>query len=111
MFRFQREKDYALYDIDNYYLNQQDFSNIKSNCLTVSLENNAYASIKDGNIYIDNKKIANKSEIRTKLKGEHNLKNIMFALVVAYIYKLDLSKAIESIEKFEPLKHRMELNI
>lgn len=53
-----------------------------------------------GIIDVDNLKI--------NVEGVHNLKNIMFALLVINILKLDVSKTINSISNFGPLEHRME---
>jgi len=43
-----------------------------------------------------------------KLKGMHNINNIMFVLAVCDIMNLDFEKAIMTIQNFEPLEHRME---
>ena len=106
--RYQRENDYAIYDADNSFLQKYDFSSFKGRKNTVSLLNEASIYLKDETIYIDKKELFNRSKIKTKLQGEHNLKNIMFALYVASIYGLDMNKALSSIEKFQPLEHRME---
>lgn len=107
--KHQDEDDYAIYDADNYYLQQQDFKSVKSNILTVSMNNKASIYMDEKNdIYINDSFILNKDRIITKLIGDHNLKNIMFALLVANIYNLDLDKTLESIKNFEPLEHRME---
>ena len=107
--KYQDADDYALYDLDNRYLRQRNFDSIKSNLLTVSLNEKASIYLNnDGDIYINDKLLFNKSKIITKLKGEHNLKNIMFALLTASIYNLDMDKALESIKKFTPLEHRIE---
>ena len=109
IFKYQDKDDYAIYDADNYYLQQQDFSNIKSNILKVSVNDKTSIYMDNkGDIYIDNTFIINKDKIVTELKGEHNLKNIMFGLLVAHIYNLDLNKTLESIKNFKPLEHRME---
>lgn len=107
--RFQDVDDYGIYDGDNYYLNQQDFGAIKSQLFTVSLKDKASIYMENnGDIYINGKRLLNRSAIVTKLKGNHNLKNILFALLVANIYHLDLKKALETIKNFKPLEHRME---
>ena len=106
--KFQNNDDYAIYDLDNYYLNMQDFDSINSNKLTVSLKNQATIySVSDG-IYLNDKFLVNRSDIKTELIGEHNIKNIMFVLLIASLYNLDISKTLKSIEKFKPLEHRME---
>ena len=43
-----------------------------------------------------------------KLKGKHNLNNIMFVLALSEILKLDINKTIEKIKSFKGLEHRLE---
>jgi UDP-N-acetylmuramoylalanine--D-glutamate ligase len=108
--RFQDGEDYGIYDKDCYYLDKQDFSKIKSNILTVSLKDKASIYMKDnGDIFINGEFLLNRDQIVTELKGDHNLKNILFALMVADIYHLNLDKALDTIKNFKPLEHRMEL--
>ena len=47
--------------------------------------------------------------IERKLKGMHNLHNILFVLAICDILHLNFDTAIETIQHFEPLEHRMEL--
>lgn len=105
--RYQDNDDYAIYDADNYYLSKQDFSKIKSNKLTVST-NKGTIYLDDDKIYLNDQFLLNKNDIKTNLIGEHNLKNIMFVILISQLYKLDLNKVLESIKKFKPLSHRME---
>ena len=105
--KYLSDNDYGIIDIDNEAL-QYQFHFIKDNVLTVSLEKEASAYLKDDIIHLGNEFIK-KDDIITSLQGSHNLKNIMFALLVAKIYGLDLHKAVESIKEFKPLEHRMEL--
>ena len=107
IFRFQNKNDYALYDNDNYYLQKQNFNEIKSTKLTISLEN-GYTYLNQNNIYLNNKLLLNRNDIKCELKGDHNLKNIMFVLTVASLYNLDLNKTLDSIKNFKPLEHRLE---
>lgn len=106
--KYQDEDDYAIYDLDNHYLKGQNFDNIKSKLLSVSLKDKASIYLKDGDIYIDDNFLLNRKEIVTSLIGDHNLKNIMFALLVSSIYGLDLNKTLQTIKNFKPLEHRME---
>ena len=105
--RYQDNDDYAIYDADNYYLSKQDFNKIKSNKLTVST-NKGTIYLDDDKIYLNDQFLLNKNDIKTNLIGEHNLKNIMFVILISQLYKLDLNKVLESIKKFKPLSHRME---
>ena len=108
MVDYLTDDDYGIIDLDNEALKNQMSVVNKENILTVSLNEEANAYIKDNTIYIGNE-VIKKEDVITSLQGEHNLKNIMFALLVAKIYKLDLNLALESIKKFKPLEHRMEL--
>ena len=105
---YQEEGDYAIYDLDNKYLKMQDFNNIKSILLTVSTKNEASIYLNQNKIYLTNKFLIAKDDIKTTLKGEHNIKNIMFTLLVASLYKLDLEKTLDTISEFKGLEHRME---
>ena len=105
--RYQDNDDYAIYDADNYYLSKQDFSKIKSNKLTVST-NKGTIYLDDDKIYLNDQFLLNKNDNKTNLIGEHNLKNIMFVILISQLYKLDLNKVLESIKNFKPLSHRME---
>lgn len=49
-----------------------------------------------------------KSKIETKLKGEHNLSNILVCLTIAVILGLDVDECIKAIASFNGLPHRME---
>ena len=108
MFRHQKSSDYAIYDLDNYYLSVQDFSNVFSKKLTVSIEREANIYLKDDSIYLNGQFFVNRNDIKTYLLGDHNLKNIMFVLLVASLFNLDIDKALNTISNFKGLEHRME---
>ena len=59
-------------------------------------------------IVLNGEILYNKNNKRN-LIGDHNLSNIMFTLVVSKILDLDIKKVINSIEKFKPLEHGIEL--
>ena len=104
----QDSSDYGIYDADNYYLSVQDFSKVKSKLLKFSLENKTDIYLKDNAIYLEGKKYLDLKDLKTNLKGEHNIKNIMIVLLVASLYNLDLKKTLKTIKEFKPLEHRME---
>lgn len=47
-------------------------------------------------------------KLNLKIKGQHNIQNAMFALIVADILNIDILKAIETIKNFKGLPHRLE---
>ena len=106
--KYQDSDDFGIIDIDNEYLKKQNYDAIKSQLLGVSFEKKTNIYLEDNNIYLNDKLLINRDNMITNLMGDHNLKNIMFALLVASIYQLDMEKALETIKEFKPLEHRME---
>lgn len=111
IFKYQTNKDYAIYSDDNLYLNNKmkEFD-IKSNKYNVRFDmDNVFGnSVRtDGkHIYINGEDVYTDGD--RKLIGEHNLKNIMFVLTISKILGLDLDKARSVILNFVGLKYRME---
>lgn len=104
MFKYQDNNDYGIYTSQNSTLNEYvSKGDYKSNLINIIEK----ITIEDDNIIYDNDKIYNINDERYLL-GSHNLSNIMFALVVSKILKLDMSKVRNSINTFEPLEHRIE---
>lgn len=109
MFLKQSENDYGIYDSDNEtivrWLNNME---VKSKLYSVSVLDDADISFKEGNVYQDGKLLIQEENIKRNILGMHNLKNIMFALEVVKILKLDFSLALKTISSFVGLEHRME---
>ena len=86
--------------------------NIKSNRIFFSIltevANGFY--LKNGDIFSCfsgiKEKYCNIDEI--PIKGEHNIKNILALLCVAYILEIPVSDVLKSLGSFQPLHHRME---
>lgn len=113
IYKFQKKSDYFLYNPDNIMLNEAVKQNIiNSKAIEVSYNNNVKneqtAIIKKDNYIMVNGKKLYDCRCKRKLLGNHNLNNIMFALGISEILKLDLNKTINTINNFEPLPHRME---
>lgn len=106
IFKNQKGADYFIYNLDNEIL-QKLVKSPKPKAYGVSLKENGDICIKNNYVYFKEKPIYNIKSPR-KLLGEYNLNNIMFALGVSQILKLDLDKTIKSIQNFEPLHHRLE---
>ena len=107
IFKYQNGNDYLIYNIDND--NSLKFvKNTKAITYKVSFNSDkADVYLKDDKVYVKNKMVYSKDEPR-KLLGDYNLNNIMYALTVSEILKLDLDKTIRSINEFETLPHRLE---
>lgn len=102
IFKYQTKEDYALYTSENDNIKKYivDINGIKKD---IALE----FKFEGNNIYYDNKIVYKKNNKRI-LKGDHNLKNILFIIQVSLLLNLDIEKTIESISTFKPLEHRME---
>lgn len=112
IFKYQNQNDIAIFNLDNKeimnnknFFKENDFAITMDNKINNKTKNTVY--IKDSYIYCNNKKMYNIKDSR-KLKGNHNLNNIMFVLAVADILKLDTDKVQKSINEFNPLEHRLE---
>lgn len=112
IFKFQSKKDFAIFNLDNENMNNTEVK-YKINDYAITLKNNINLKtrntiyIKENTVFFNNKALYDINQIR-KLKGEHNLNNIMFLLAVNNILKLDLSETIKTINNFNPLEHRLE---
>lgn len=69
---------------------------------------------KPADVWTDGEKIAlfgkeiSRGDIRTKLRGRHNLYNIAAALAAAVTAGAELGECLKSLECFEGLEHRLE---
>lgn len=109
IFKYQDKYDTGIYAYDNNTLKKYvDNNNYKCDMISVSMHDNTNVHIKDNFIYYKNKKLYDITSKRN-LIGDCNLENIMFALAVAEIYYLPLDIVIDTINKFKPLSHRLEL--
>ncbi len=110
IFRYQTEKDIALYCADNEVLRRK----IKENHFlgrqyTFGCDNIASTDVylKENLVYYRHE-ILYDSKSPRNLLGKHNLKNIMVVLWISKLLNYDLEQAMVSIKNFQPLEHRME---
>jgi len=101
IFKNLTPKDFAVVNLD------KDIHPLNE-CLTVTYSYNHIADVfvKNGAIYLHNEKIVNLNEI--KLKGKHNIYNIMCAICFAYIYKVKPKKIRNILINLNPEHYRME---
>ena len=112
IFKFQQENDIAIFNLDNENMRKKKYQYKKTDyAVTIDgninniTENTVY--LKDEYIWINDKKVYNIHDKR-KLKGNHNLNDIMFVLAVSKILNLNLENTLKSISEFNPLEHRLE---
>lgn len=108
IFKYQKNNDCFLYNIDNDMLNKF-VKETHTTTYKISLSGKKSANVYlNGNyIFLNDKKIYDINEKRNLL-GDYNLNNIMFALTVSEILNLDINKTAKSINEFKTLEHRLE---
>ena len=106
--KYQNEEDYLIYSMDNEtLLNYVSNMDIKSKKISVSLNCSSDIKLVGNKVYY-NDTLLYIDDNKRKLLGNHNLENIMFALGVAKILNLDIPDAVNTINSFSPIEHRME---
>ena len=109
IFKYQTEKDYLIYNIDNPDVVRK-VVDLKSTGITISLDeknSDSLVYIKDDTIYVKDTPAMRLDE-EINLIGLHNKNDIMFVLAVSDILGLDLNSSLKGIRDFRPLEHRIE---
>lgn len=101
IFKNLKSNNYAVINLDKDIVSLND-------CITVTYSYNHMADVyvKNGAIYLHNQKIALINEL--KLKGKHNIYNVMCAICFAYIYKIKPNKIRDVIINISAEKYRIE---
>ena len=108
MFKYQDESDIGIYDGQNEYLiNLVNKNNYKSKLYNFKVNEKSDIYIENNKIYYNNEMIYDGNQERN-LIGSHNLKNIMVDLLITKLLNLDIEKATNTINEFNPLEHRLE---
>ena len=109
MFKYQDENDIGIYDGQNKYLiDLVSKNNYKSKLYKFMVDEESDIYVKDNMIYYEDEVIYDGNSKRN-LIGTHNLKNIMVVLLISKLLNLDINKAIDVINSFKPLEHRLEM--
>lgn len=109
MFKYQDENDIGIYDGQNKYLiDLVSKNNYKSKLYKFTEDEESDIYVKDNIVYYDGSIIYD-GNTKRNLIGAHNLKNIMVVLLISKLLNLDINKAIEVINSFKPLEHRLEM--
>lgn len=109
IYKFQKEEDYFIYNIENEMLNKLvNKTNGKTYKVSFNNKSGSNVYIKDDKIYVEDQPVYDINETRNLL-GDYNLNNIMFVLTVSQILNLDIKETTKSINTFKTLEHRLEL--
>ena len=110
IFKNQNKNDFAILDADDANFDLYS-SFVKSKIISISLKkkvNGCY--LKNGNIIFSfdhiNEIVVNESKL--KIKGEHNLKNIMMCICAAFLMGSSLEQISKRLVDFCGLEHRIE---
>lgn len=101
IFKNLKPADYAVINLDNKITTNQTCKQI-----TYSYNKPANVNVQGGYICLNNEKIIAINEL--KLKGKHNIYNIMCAICFAYVYKVKIENIREVLKSFKPDKFRIE---
>jgi len=75
--------------------------------LTYSHTKNATVRVKDGSIYLKGEKLIDINQL--KIKGKHNISNVMCAICYACIFKVNPNKIKQVLKNFTPNDFRNQL--
>ncbi len=110
IFKFQGENDYSIYckDIEplNSYITDK-YKGIKYGVTFNNDESLNTCSLINDTVVLNGEKLYNTLDERFLL-GSHNVRNIMIVLTIAKILDLDINVAINTINNFKGLEHRLE---
>ena len=96
-----KQTDYVVVNLDN-----DIHTNTNALTITYSYSHMADVRVRDGAIFLHNEKVVDLNEL--KLKGKHNIYNVMSAICYAYIYKIKLDDIRKTIMSFKPDRFRIE---
>ncbi len=111
IYKYQNDNDIMIYADDNKYLHDCIIKgHFKGQHYDIRFDD---SPINTNSVRIRNNKIYYNDELlyeddKRNLIGDHNLKNIMFVVLVAKLKGLNLQKVKQTITTFKALKYRME---
>ena len=111
IFKNQTSNDFAVINLDDEVLSQQDYTFVKSEIYYFSTKVECKGCyVKNGCIYF-NDGVISQFVMRTSdvtLKGEHNLSNVLASLLCAILYGLPIAGLSSYVKSFEGVSHRLE---
>lgn len=105
IFNHQTIDDIAIINYNNKET-MELISKINAQKITFSLNENTDVTVKNNDIYYKDELVINVNNIR--IKGYHNIENIMCAIAVVKNLKIDNEIIKEVLNKFSGVEHRME---
>lgn len=106
IWRHQTAEDYLVYNFDSEIL-RQELVKALAHKIGVSLEESTEIWRQGDRLYVGDQVVFDCQAPR-KLMGDYNIYNIMLALGVVKVLRLDFARAAQTICSFETLRHRLE---
>jgi len=104
--KYQQKNDWLFFNADNREVNQL-VSHSLAQKFPFGLKHHDRLDLHDQEIWLDGEKFISLPE--TKLRGLHNLLNLMPAILIADQLKIDHTIIKTALTEFKPLEHRLEL--
>ncbi len=101
IFKNLKTTDFAVVNLDTNITPKEN-----TQVMTYSYNHNADVCVKNGSIYLHNEKLLNINEL--KLKGKHNIYNVMCAICFASIYKINPKKIRNVLINLQGEQFRIE---
>lgn len=103
----QKKSDYFIFNSD-FQLLRNLSKKVKSNLLSFGFKSfrNRIAYLKDNWIFYNGKKVINTKDV--PLLGQHNISNVMAAIIVAKVMHCPNQSIKKAIKSFKSLEHRLE---
>jgi UDP-N-acetylmuramoylalanine--D-glutamate ligase len=116
IYKFQKKEDLIIYNATCENINKDNIVRVGQGRLPVYInaENISeinYINLKNDEIILSlnsDELHINYKDIKTTLKGEHNLYNISIAIAVANEFGLDINSILKAVYSFQGLEHRLE---
>jgi len=110
IFSNQIEGDIAVLNFDDKYLKKLPKPSRFKKIFYSRVEEIEGIFFKDGEVFYRDKNAANKifKMPPTKLKGNHNIENILASIIIAMTQGIEPSSIEATLRKFKPLSHRIE---
>ena len=85
----------------------ENVGGIKARRVTFSSETDADFTYRGGKFFHEQEQIGDASRVR--LRGRHNMENILAAMAAGWLLGLSFSGMMQTLESYEPPRHRCEL--
>lgn len=101
----QDEHDYYIQNKDD-HLVEKYLDDLKATIITYSIKNQADFYVKDNYIVHNDERLIDLSLL--KVVGQHNVYNVMVALIYAYLMKVDIKIIRQAIYQFNGVEYRLQ---